>query len=539
MFEATYESKYGYKFKSFDLNKMKYMELLHTGYELRDFRNELSRYVWDNFDKYLIKMSSSEFLKEIRNNYEPASKLDSNFDYDQITSVFTAYGNRTSAMLKHITFQVHTFEKCILYKQNRKGHKKGDLRSMKFTDKKTPLSIALTYIARYWNEDESEMRNFINNEFVDENLKEDKRKFYENILRCVDKFSYERLYRLASSKRDRVFAKYRTREPVHFEKLTFGARSRKLNFIQFNTNNKSLIDAFVELSWKGGTMFIPVRYSKKFFGDIARFNQKHSNFQYEIIFDEKNKQVFIHYTVDGIRENFDARNLKNYIAGDRNYKHNMFMLSAEVFCRTDENGNPVMARSFDYDRELIDAYKKHLQDIESKKKNDPNYSYGKQVRIREKKLKEKMTQSIIKRTVDMFKAVKATGFNHFIAEQLSDTYGKNYSKDDDGVNYNKLLGFISFYSFDDSLVRIAHKHGLGISFVHAAYTSQMCPVCGHIHENNRKSQEHFKCESCGYEANADENSSSNIENRVSKDVLCNRLLKLSDNGEYRPKTIKR
>ena len=38
MFEATYESKYGYKFKSFDLNKMKYMELLHTGYELRDFR---------------------------------------------------------------------------------------------------------------------------------------------------------------------------------------------------------------------------------------------------------------------------------------------------------------------------------------------------------------------------------------------------------------------------------------------------------------------------------------------------------------------
>lgn len=82
MFEATYESKYGYKFKSFDLNKMKYMELLHTGYELRDFRNELSRYVWDNFDKYLIKMSSTEFLKEIRNNYEPASKLDSNFDYD-------------------------------------------------------------------------------------------------------------------------------------------------------------------------------------------------------------------------------------------------------------------------------------------------------------------------------------------------------------------------------------------------------------------------------------------------------------------------
>ena len=123
---------------------------------------------------------------------------------------------------------------------------------MKFTDKKTPLTIALTYIARYWRENEDEMRDYISKQFADENkkLSDEKRKFYENILRCADKFSYERLYRLASSKRDRVFDRYRKRNAVHFEKLTFGARSRKANFIQFNTNKNSLIDAFVELSWK-------------------------------------------------------------------------------------------------------------------------------------------------------------------------------------------------------------------------------------------------------------------------------------------------
>jgi putative transposase len=231
--------------------------------------------------------------------------------------------------------------------------------------------------------------------------------------------------------------------------------------------------------------------------------------------------------------------MKDYIAADRNFKHNMFMLSDDVYCRPDADGNPVMTRSYDYDRELIDAYKKHLEDIESKKRNDPNYSYGKKVRTREKKLKEKMKQSLIRTAVEMLEDVKASGFNHFVAEQLSGSYGKNFSKDEDGINFNKLLGFIGFFSFDETLESLAHKHGIGISFVHAAYTSQTCPVCGHVHENNRKSQECFKCECCGYEANADENSSVNIKNRVTQDVLLKRLLKLSDNGEYRPKTIKR
>ena len=244
-------------------------------------------------------------------------------------------------------------------------------------------------------------------------------------------------------------------------------------------------------------------------------------------------------SVDGERKNFDARNLKDFIAGDRNSKHDMFMLSSPVVCGTDDNGNPIYTREFDYDRELIDAYEKHLKDIENKKKNDPNYTYGKRVRIREKTLNEKMKQSMFRITAEMFEAVKRSGHNHFVGEELNGTYGKCYVKDENGVNYNKILGFLNFFSYDDSLERIAHKHGAALSFVHAAYTSQTCPVCGNIHESNRPTQEKFKCTECGYETNADENSSANILNRVCIDVLCNRLLKLSDNGEFRPKKTKR
>ena len=541
MFEPVYISKYGRKFKSKNLNRAKYAEIFEVANEMREFRNKLSEYTWANFDELIIKRSSTEFLTFIRNNYEPARHLDSNFDYDQITAVYAAYEGRRKAIIKNIAFNVHIFEGFAYYKNNTKWHKKGDFRSVKFIDKKTPLTIALTYIARYWRESEDEMRDYISKQFADENktLSDDKRKFYENILRCVDKFSYERLYRLASSKRDRVFDRYRKRNAVHFEKLTFGARSRKANFIQFNTNKDSLIDAFIELSWKTRTLFIPVSYSKAFFGDIGKFNEKKSNFQYEITFDEKKKEIFVHMSVDGERKNFDARNLKDFIAGDRNSKHDMFMLSSPVVCGTDDNGNPIHTREFDYDRELIDAYEKHLKDIENKKKNDPNYTYGKRVRIREKTLNEKMKQSMFRITAEMFEAVKRSGHNHFVGEELNGTYGKCYVKDKNGVNYNKILGFLNFFSYDDFLERIAHKHGVAVSFVHAAYTSQTCPVCGNIHEGNRPTQEKFKCTECGYETNADENSSVNILNRVCIDVLCNRLLKLSDNGEFRPKKTKR
>ena len=42
------------------------------------------------------------------------------------------------------------------------------------------------------------------------------------------------------------------------------------------------------------------------------------------------------------------------------------------------------------------------------------------------------------------------------------------------------------------------------------YTSQTCPVCGHVSERNRTSQSEFVCEKCGHSANADLNAAENI-----------------------------
>ena len=47
------------------------------------------------------------------------------------------------------------------------------------------------------------------------------------------------------------------------------------------------------------------------------------------------------------------------------------------------------------------------------------------------------------------------------------------------------------------------KRGGELILVPPHFTSQRCPVCGHVDQANRKSQAKFKCLACGYENNAD------------------------------------
>ena len=53
-----------------------------------------------------------------------------------------------------------------------------------------------------------------------------------------------------------------------------------------------------------------------------------------------------------------------------------------------------------------------------------------------------------------------------------------------------------------------------VSWVNPKYTSQQCPICGHINKNNRITQEIFCCEKCFHNNNTDINAAVNIKNRV-------------------------
>ncbi|HAL1834950.1 TPA: transposase [Escherichia coli] len=52
--------------------------------------------------------------------------------------------------------------------------------------------------------------------------------------------------------------------------------------------------------------------------------------------------------------------------------------------------------------------------------------------------------------------------------------------------------------------------GAQVPAVPPVYTSQRCACCGHTAKENRLSQSQFRCQVCGYTANAGVNSARNI-----------------------------
>ena len=129
--------------------------------------------------------------------------MPSSFDIQLYTQVFSCYQNKFDAIQKRLKFETVTFKGFEFYKRDTKKHKKGDLKKVIINKKQTPLSNCLTYLARYGNE------NTI--DYINDNISkcdEKKREFYNNILRCCEKYGFERLYRLAISKRQRIIRYY-------------------------------------------------------------------------------------------------------------------------------------------------------------------------------------------------------------------------------------------------------------------------------------------------------------------------------------------
>ena len=62
----------------------------------------------------------------------------------------------------------------------------------------------------------------------------------------------------------------------------------------------------------------------------------------------------------------------------------------------------------------------------------------------------------------------------------------------------------SYYDLEAKLKYKALLKGSFVINVHANYTSQRCPVCGHIQDTNRDKEKHcFCCRECGYRSNDD------------------------------------
>ena len=511
------DSKYTKMFVSDDLTRLKYNELYEYAVNIRNLKNKVSEFVSRNLLRYL-DINKFQFITEMREAFK--NQVGSSFDTQLYTQVLTCYQNKFDAIRKGLTFEKVTYSHCDLYKRDTKNHKKGDFKKVANEHKSTRLSICLSYLARYGNENTVE---YIQSQVA--TCDEKKREYYQSILVCISKFGFDRLMALAMQKRTHALVKY-SNKPIEFKSLTFSGRSRKKKILDWNKNYNSEINAFVSLSgFNRKSMDIPVRFAKGYHGSMQEYMKSTNDYEYTVVFNERRKSVSVNLCKDDKRFIPDAGD--NLIGIDVNCKHNLFSLSNET--------------TYDYDRQLVKDYCKLSLEVDDRKKTNKGYQPGKRLQWKLDTLKRKMIKSEQNLIASMCKELMQEGYNHIVMEDLDNGFGKCYvnDKDNEDINYNRKVGFLGLSSLKNEVEHIARKYGIALSTVQASYTSKMCPVCGCIEDENRPEQETFCCVECGHSANADFNAAVNIRNRVSEAVLRNGLLKQLDNGAYEPRKLKR
>ena len=511
------QSKYTKTFQSMDITRLKYDELYDFAVRIRKHKNTVSKYVNDNL-LYYLECRKFQFLNEMRAKFNGV--ISSSFDAQLYIDVFTCYQNKFSALQRKLQFDVVEFNGFEFYKRDTKNHKNGDLKRVIFKKKQTPLSICLTYLARYGNE------GII--DYIKTNIgtcDDKKHEFYNNILRCCEKFGFYKLYTLALSKRKRILNNY-ANNPIEFKSLSFGGRSRKKRIVDFNKRFGSKINSFISLSGFSRKSFdIPVKYHKGYHGNMRDYRKVNPNYDYIITFDEKKHQVKINLCKDG--ERYIPEPHGKTVGIDVNCKNNLFSLSNKTV--------------YDYDRKLVNDFCNLSLDIDKLKSKNKDYTIGKRKQRKLDVMKVKMIKSEQQLIATMCKTLHSQGVGHIVMEDLDNGFGKCYVKDhnNEDINYNRTVGFLGLSSLKQEVEHIARKYYIAVSTVHPSYTSKMCPNCGCIDDKNRPNQETFKCVECGHENNADLNAAINIKNRVLVTVLRENLLKQLDNGAYEPRPFKR
>lgn len=556
------------KFLGFMGTKQKKNVLYDTVVYINLLKNAMSIEVSNNLEKYFqipneekLRYESISYISFERimipfvNERNTKQIKISDFYKEAIKDVYKDYDKKVSDVREVLRFYI---PKCqyVLYKKKTETNNPGDLKEVKVTRKYSLLCTTLTYFARWGSEYTPE---YIDKQLSNNKLPKDKKNFFEQVKRHIEKFSFERLYNLALRKRERIFKEY-FKDPIFYSKATLRGRCRRENILIKNEKS-SIIDAWIVLSGYDSykTLYYPVKYSKKYHGDIDDYNQKHVNHEYIIKFDEVTKNPIFILQKSGKRkeviigQEVDESRLASF---DVNIKHNLLMSDkGKSYNLPKKNKDELIA---EYIKEVYKTY-----DLQRKNKF---YTIGKKRRKKLDTLTRKIVSLQRDLIADICKELSEEGKNHIILEDLKGTFGKcfikrnmkhlleltleeknlteeeiNIIKESEefkeltrNINLALVTKFLHISSIKDEFIHIAKNYGIAVSLVQCADTSQGCSRCGHISKENRKTQEIFKCR-CGHEMNADHNAAINILNRVSNAVLREALLKQNpETGVFRP-----
>ena len=127
------------------------------------------------------------------------------------------------------------------------------------------------------------------------------------------------------------------------------------------------------------------------------------------------------------------------------------------------------------------------------------------LRRREQRFRSDVNHTVSKRLVEPMEPGST-----IVLEELIDIRDRAKGR---GRQQHRQMASWSFYDLRQKIAYKAQARGIGVLSVDPAYTSQTCPVCGHISSSNRRSQSWFCCQRCGYQSNADRVGALNLAQR--------------------------
>ena len=526
-----HETQFSAAFYPIQLSDTKRAEIIHRAEEIRAVRNDISEVFFSDMLGFqdMTKFEAFNFFNPTFN-----TRLSSHYLKKAIEDVWKAYRLRFDAIRKKIEFAKVEELVPSFYKINVKGHKKGDLKTIEVHTKKTELTNVLTWLARYGKEDSVYWL-----ESVIPTVVESKQKFYRAILDKIRKFGFDRLMRLALSRRTTAFSEYEKRGKITFESLTFSGRSRiKRPIVDARRNENGKFDYFIEISWdwyddgyrgnSKNTLCMPFKYNKAYHRSLNRYCNG-TDTSYTMVV--RGKDIHVVLARDGYRyKNTDEITEENTVGIDVNSKHNMFAVSTGEFIPNDD------ALIADLETELlkIDQKQKNYNARFAKDEDHDAFQISKKDKTRIEAITTKLNESNKRAIVLLCQAFAAKGIKHIAMENLDGFKGsKLHAEDSKGFNLGRLHLRTGLSSLKDEFIHIAPKYGLLVSLVQPEYTSKMCGHCGCIDDRNRQTQEDFCCVECGHSENADTHSSKNIKFRLTSTVLRGNLLERAGDSEYR------
>lgn len=229
-------------------------------------------------------------------------------------------------------------------------------------------------------------------------------------------------------------------------------------------------------------------------------------------------RIKVDYAKAGMEQYFD-KSIFRFGAAKVVYKHGKFFLHISVTCNVEENNLSDICNVVGVDRGInfvVATYNSNHQStfVSGKAIKQKRAAYS---RLR-KELQMRHTSSARRR-------LKAIGqrenrwmqnINHCVSKALVENNPKHtlfVLEDLTGIRNatervktkNRYVSVSwSFYDLEQKLIYKAEQNQSTVIKVDPRYTSQCCPICGHIEKANRNKKKHlFTCKNCGYQSNDD------------------------------------